>query len=181
MNRRKNAILTANEATCEWIWTTLFHKWLHVKTENIFWVHGEPGSGKSTLMKYLSQTSEHDHRLPASGTGWIVSSFFFDIRLKGLLVDSEEGLIRGLLTQLIGRLPSLSKTLKVSPSLVQGLPSWRLQSMLHEALGTATAKILVIVDGLDEDSGSVRLLLKVLLSLRDFSNFKLQTLPSYSS
>ncbi|KAI1471056.1 uncharacterized protein F4812DRAFT_455168 [Daldinia caldariorum] len=63
MNQRKNDIASSFEHTFEWIFdsdpdtncTQLwddFHDWLKSDT-NIYWINGKPGSGKSTLVKYL--------------------------------------------------------------------------------------------------------------------------------
>ncbi|KXJ85383.1 hypothetical protein Micbo1qcDRAFT_223338, partial [Microdochium bolleyi] len=82
-------------------------KWLR-SGSGIFWISGKPGSGKSTLMKFLineNRTTEllHSWRSPQRQ---IVASFFFHHRGTHMQ-KSFEGLLRGLLGQLLEAEPGL--------------------------------------------------------------------------
>lgn len=39
----------------EWVWSTNFNTWLQ-SSESFYWITGCPGSGKSTLMKHISES-----------------------------------------------------------------------------------------------------------------------------
>ncbi|KAH8892136.1 hypothetical protein GQ53DRAFT_806091 [Thozetella sp. PMI_491] len=76
-------------------------QWLR-KGEGIFWISGKPGSGKSTFMKSLlnnNQTTELMH-FWQNPSQQLVATFFFHHR-GTLLQKSFEGLLRGLLGQLL--------------------------------------------------------------------------------
>ncbi|KAJ0108485.1 hypothetical protein J7T55_002089 [Diaporthe amygdali] len=78
-------------------------EWLQ-KGTGIFWIHGKPASGKSTLMKYLYQDSRTEELLRAGG--WqsrarlMTASFFFHHRGNNMQ-KSFEGLLRSLVSQIL--------------------------------------------------------------------------------
>jgi hypothetical protein len=82
-------------------------QWLR-KGTGIFWISGKPGSGKSTLMKFLlnnPRTEELIHNWK-SKSSQIIANFFFHHR-GTLLQKSMDGLMRSLLSQLLEREPAL--------------------------------------------------------------------------
>ncbi|CAH0028864.1 unnamed protein product [Clonostachys rhizophaga] len=91
--------------TFKWVFdTTSFSNWLQEGT-GLFWVNGKPGSGKSTLMKYILKSPYtwdllHDWRRSSSNIEEIIASFFFHYRGTALQ-KSFEGLLRSLVVQLI--------------------------------------------------------------------------------
>lgn len=76
-------------------------RWLS-KGSGLFWVCGKPGSGKSTLMKYLHQDKRTGELLRASSIGsrLMVVSFFFHHR-GNYNQRSFEGLLRSLVSQIL--------------------------------------------------------------------------------
>lgn len=96
------------ENTLDWAYddtSTGLTQWLQ-KGSGVFWIHGKPASGKSTLMKFLytdPRTSELLHASSwKSGTRLITLSFFFHHR--GTIVQrSFEGLLRSLVSQILGK------------------------------------------------------------------------------
>ncbi|RYP81097.1 hypothetical protein DL769_002153 [Monosporascus sp. CRB-8-3] len=92
--------------TFNWIFdetATPFVKWLR-RQDNLFWIYGMPGSGKSTLMKFIYRGSHHSlrellHDLVA-GRYHIQAAFFFHDR-GTLLQKSFEGLLRSILSQIL--------------------------------------------------------------------------------
>ncbi|KAH0438189.1 hypothetical protein CcaCcLH18_03456 [Colletotrichum camelliae] len=72
MRKREQEIKDTFEATFEWIWNfdppsdhgnpawSSFPNWLECEKDSLYWITGVPGSGKSTLMKYIQHDSK-DH------------------------------------------------------------------------------------------------------------------------
>jgi hypothetical protein len=87
-----------------------FVDWLE-HGEGIFHIAGKPGSGKSTLMKYLCrhhQTEQH-LRLWAGNDALVLAKFFF-WKPGSSLQKSLKGLVRGLLYCLLSESPDLIPT-----------------------------------------------------------------------
>lgn len=84
-------------------------EWLH-KGTGIFWVHGKPASGKSTLMKYLYQDPRTEELLRAGGlksrARLTTASFFFHHR-GNYMQKSFEGLLSSLASQILDQTRSL--------------------------------------------------------------------------
>ncbi|KAL8740009.1 MAG: hypothetical protein Q9184_008543, partial [Pyrenodesmia sp. 2 TL-2023] len=87
---REEQIPEAFDGTCRWIfdssddqesktrpWSN-FREWLEAE-QGIYWISGKPGSGKSTLMKYIVNEDRTSQFLAnwEKGTDLIVVSFFF--------------------------------------------------------------------------------------------------------
>ena len=197
---REQQISDAFQGTCRWIfdssddqeseprpWSN-FRKWL--ETENgVYWISGKPGSGKSTLMKYILN-SDWTSRLLANwekGTDLIVISFFF--WNPGMaLQKSCTGLLRSLLYQIATQWPALADLL-VSPTArskdaIEGSRSWNplttwtdqgLMSLLKRFLDEKPANISLcaFVDGLDEFVGEEDFLLHMIGLLNNSSRCKI--------
>jgi ankyrin repeat protein len=80
------------------------------QNDNIFWVAGKPGSGKSTLIKYITQSPALRARLRGARPlkGLIIAQHFFDHKSPGL-AQSFEGLLRSLLWQILQQEEKLFK------------------------------------------------------------------------
>ncbi|KAK5457114.1 hypothetical protein LTS15_004895 [Exophiala xenobiotica] len=165
-----------------------FAKWLEAKQgqKNIFWVAGRPGSGKSTLMHFLSQAPQTNDAVAcwADQRALIQAALFF--WLSGTrLQKSLPGLLRTLLYELLRQDVSLIE--EVAPL------RWRAYSLgvstqapwsnaeLIEALRdlvratAASHRIFLLIDGLDEFEGSFAEqseLVEYLKSLADRANIK---------
>ena len=105
MDSRQATIGLAHTNTCTWIveapeyvrWRDESCRSVH---HGVLWIKGKPGSGKSTLMKYvLNDARERDD-------GDITASFFFNARGQPL-EKSAEGMYRSLLRQVLSKLPHL--------------------------------------------------------------------------
>ncbi|KAL7958841.1 hypothetical protein V8C34DRAFT_323804 [Trichoderma compactum] len=82
-------------------------KWLQ-DGEGIFWISGKPGSGKSTLMKYIvnnPKTGELLSRWKSKAT-MITANFFFHHR-GSTVQKSLSGLLRSILSQILEDRPEL--------------------------------------------------------------------------
>lgn len=93
-----------------------FVKWLKSEDE-VYWINGKAGSGKSTLMNYI----RGDSRKEASLQEWhpdrqlLTPSFFF-WAAGSPLQRSVLGLLRSLIYQIIANCPDLLTYCKVSPA-----------------------------------------------------------------
>ncbi|KAF7918703.1 uncharacterized protein EAE97_011798 [Botrytis byssoidea] len=110
MNLRHETIAEAHQQTFEWIfcdpenehkpWSN-FSEWL--KTENdIYWIHGKPGCGKSTLMRFIIDDSRSRGYAQtwAHNTPLETPSFFF-WNSGNEAQRSQSGLLRSLLFEIL--------------------------------------------------------------------------------
>ncbi|KAK1489449.1 hypothetical protein CCUS01_03497 [Colletotrichum cuscutae] len=181
---RQTEIPKAHQNTFEWIFresaTVGFSSWLQ-SSNGIFWITGKPGSGKSTLMKFISG---HDKTLQLANT-WagpnqlvIASHFFWGIR-KGLQ-SSQEGLLRALLFQITVKYPELIPDVfpERYASSTLTLDSWTIEELL-DAFGRlrsaplCTKRILMFIDGFDEYKGNHKDLLNFLDNIVQASGLKI--------
>ena len=175
MFKRQVEIVEAYPETCHWIFNepdqgfhqslrqsrkgSSFAKWLE-NGKDVYWLSGKPGSGKSTLMKYLSDHCKSSPRLTkwANGNGVLVVSFFF-WALGTPEQHSYAGFLRSLLYQIAsaqtGLVPMLLEKQDVSSGPLQAWTVARLEATLrHFLLHKPTSMSLCfVIDGLDEFSG----------------------------
>ncbi|PNP50354.1 hypothetical protein THARTR1_08958 [Trichoderma harzianum] len=103
MNAGFDNIHTADEHTCEWLFG--HHKWIEWDNGNqsLLWINGKPGTGKSTLLKYLLM---NPREVSIAGTGGI-SLFFFFSYYGVELQRTPFGLYRSLLHQILQQSPDV--------------------------------------------------------------------------
>lgn len=160
---RLNEIQAQYKSTFEWIFndeSLTFAEWLRSPNE-LYWISGKPGSGKSTLMKLARQDSrtygffrQHD----PSASHIMIDFFFHD---RGSSVQkSLEGLLYRMLYQLLNaerKLARLVLPIVASRSERKHL-TWSLHD-LRQALNivltqsTVPLRILLFLDALDEFDG----------------------------
>ncbi|KAI3320213.1 hypothetical protein HD806DRAFT_547401 [Xylariaceae sp. AK1471] len=103
MHSRQNNIPDAAINTCNWILNhATFQRWLTNPKPQILWILGHPGTGKSTLMKYISERSYQTGK-----DGWgnhFITSFYF-YNLGSRLQRTVDGLLRSVLFQLLEQFP----------------------------------------------------------------------------
>lgn len=156
---RRQKIKKAHQDTFEWIFepgnTTGFAEWLQTG-DGIFWISGKPASGKSTLMKFVTD-EDRLHILLKKWTGkfpLVVASFWFWAGGTPLQ-KSLLGLYRTLLLQMLKEDDRLCRI---------AFPDWQLKFNTAEATlemlsiamenilsdGALSTNFFFIVDGLDE-------------------------------
>ncbi|KAI1871725.1 hypothetical protein JX265_005711 [Neoarthrinium moseri] len=113
---RRDQIDPQSSHTLEWAFEDGFTdlpRWLQ-NGNGIFWVSGKPGSGKSTLMKFVhndDRTRELLHCWNTS-TRQITANFFFHYR-GNVIQKSFEGLLRSIISQLLEAEPELYDAIHV--------------------------------------------------------------------
>lgn len=183
---RQENVSAAYEGTCSWIfdssadqqnakrpWSN-FRKWLETD-DGVYWISGKPGSGKSTLMKYIANNETTSNLLGNwdENTDLLVVSFFF-WNAGTALQKSYTGLLRSLLFQIATQWPALATLGEAHPGNVRGelevsnqfLLEWtdqRLRSLLTRFLSQkpASVSLCVFIDGLDEFVGDEEQLLRL--------------------
>jgi hypothetical protein len=161
---RVEDIVSAHVRTFSWIYENLdlgFVTWLRL-SQGIYWIRGKPGSGKSTLMKYIfnhQRTQELFHEGITGPTHRLLSGFFFHDR-GSYMQKSIEGLLHSVLYQVLREVPEFAKM--IFPIYRAGkppqLPSWSisdLQKCLNFLLRQKTIRmdICLFLDALDEYEG----------------------------
>ncbi|KAL0938096.1 uncharacterized protein CTRU02_207827 [Colletotrichum truncatum] len=110
MRDRQNAILPHHEATFNWIFehhNTTFPKWLESEGD-IFWIRGKPGSGKSTLMKFLAGHPTTKAKLQCwGGEKKVVMASHYFWNAGNSMQKSQRGLLQTLLFEVLRELPDL--------------------------------------------------------------------------
>lgn len=193
MNSREETIRKAHVKTLQWIlkdeekdekgvkleWSSFPH-WLRETTGSLYWVTGKPGSGKSTLMKFIFRHQDLSEHLEEYAQGLeIVQAGFFFWNPGSEMQKSYEGLLRTLLHQ------CLSVRRDMIPMVVPrrwalynilgnelSATSWTI-SELEESFDTLCSyhgkafRLLIFVDGLDELGDSEGSLDSLLRWVRD--------------
>lgn len=192
MDRRQDHIESLVDdfgLTCRWIVTPGqdhgFLEWLQSGAD-IFWISGLPGTGKSTLMDFLSDNLQHDNfgRL----VNWAQSSevtllkfFFYSAKDSTKLQNTFTGLWRSLCFQILSNDKNLFPRIVTDPSAPKALIShtsalgrvhnrdW-FRKDLKQCLGylveKSDHKFFCLLDGLDECEEDHHELLQV---MRDFN------------
>lgn len=177
INHREAAIPRTYETTFEWIfkipekcnqeaqWSS-FPTWLESESQDIYWITGKPGSGKSTLMKFItSKAMLKQHLFRWSGdTPLLLASFYF-WHAGTEIQKSQEGLLRSLLSQCLDQMPSLGRRVCAKRWAIHEifgpdiqLPSWEWSELAANFKSLTSNhsndyKLALFIDGLDEFSG----------------------------
>ncbi|KAL1602404.1 hypothetical protein SLS60_005820 [Paraconiothyrium brasiliense] len=193
MRERYAAIPEAHTKTFEWILENFpgpdpsrprvrFIEWLedtNVSNSGIYWVAGKPGSGKSTLMKYICDNPRTETALHnwSSGKALMTASFFF-WHYVTRKQKSLEGLLQTLLYEILKRFPdtiSLAVPMRWNNSVQDPWTRSELLQALHDLKGglkTSTC-CCFFIDGLDEYTGNPGEVLEVINVLASMKNTKI--------
>ncbi|KAK1500532.1 hypothetical protein CTAM01_06467 [Colletotrichum tamarilloi] len=158
---RQAAIKKSHRNTFNWIFdekNTTFSRWL--ESENgFYWIRGKPGSGKSTLMKFLvsHQTTKLKLRKWGNGCTTVMAGHYF-WNAGNTMQKSQLGLLQTLLYEVLKEMPDLIEQVCRSrwswpePTLTD---IWDKGELLtaFDMLAKQTeisAKFCFFIDGLDE-------------------------------
>lgn len=184
---RETQITSSHGATFRWLLdpgsSTNVTQWLESQS-GLFWVTGKPGSGKSTLMKFLITHPHTMHLLRSwAGTRRLVTASFYFWHAGTTIQKSQEGLFRSLLYEVLRMCPDLihavcTAKLATFRPFENEVEPWTLQE-LQEAIEQlqghpgVQAQFCFFIDGLDEYDGHPDDIVRVLESLRTLPNIKL--------
>jgi hypothetical protein len=167
LDYRHSQICAAHPATFEWVFATKFRTWLQ-SPKPIFWISGKPGSGKSTLMKFLVDNPDTSVILQRYSEPQKIATASYYFWINGnVLQRSQEGLLRALLYDVLRRFPDLiqsvlPKAWDLSETTMVGHETlnllWSRADLLNafKRLGSQNHQLLRIcffIDGLDEYDG----------------------------
>ncbi|KAL8348370.1 hypothetical protein RB598_001598 [Gaeumannomyces tritici] len=154
MNHRGADIENAAEGTCKWIVDHPVYSQWSTNGQGLLWVKGKPGSGKSTLIKYIIRQLQGTTSTPTLNI-----TFFFHGRGTELQ-KSSIGLFRALLHQIGDTYPRairglIKQYLKYREETTSAW-SWRTQDLedllISEAIPTLLQRtnLSIYIDALDE-------------------------------
>ncbi|KAK3986008.1 hypothetical protein QBC44DRAFT_273911 [Cladorrhinum sp. PSN332] len=187
MESRYSSIDRVHKNTGNWIFKPggdehNFVRWMEQTrpVSDIFWITGKPGSGKSTLMKYIVNAKEtlssFEAWAGASEPLLVLSSYLWIS--GGVMQKNRAGLLRRLLYQAVSEHNHLGPAAfkdRARAYAYFGRLVWEdpwtdeeLQNVLRQLVAKAreTMKVVIFIDGLDEYEGEPREIIQLLDSLR---------------
>lgn len=164
---RQSDIADTEDRTFEWIFHdhhgTLsqnigFRKWLQ-SGDNIYWISGKAGSGKSVLMNYIANALRTQEMLQswAGDTRLLIAKYYF-WNAGAPMQKSQQGLLQSLLREIYGQCPELVPVCPRWKRYYDISASWT-RHELSEAFRKLSQQRLLhlkfcfFVDGVDEYDG----------------------------
>ncbi|KAK0652739.1 hypothetical protein B0T16DRAFT_347197, partial [Cercophora newfieldiana] len=194
MDDRSAMVPAAYSETFKWIFDEGsrgcgFTTWLQTKKSDVFWITGKPGSGKSTLMKYITAVSgvKLDSHLAtwAGGQPPLWGGYYFWDAGNNPLQKSEEGMMRTLLHQCLQKRPDLLPIVtgrryawySAFGNHFFEAPTWDHLELRDTLLRLAAEsgksfRLALFVDGLDEFSGDRPSLISAIKALNAANEIK---------
>ncbi|CAH0004044.1 unnamed protein product [Clonostachys byssicola] len=180
---RESAVAEAHAQTYEWVFShqSNFRQWMS-HGDKYFWISGKPGSGKSTLMKFISHHPETATLLKAwaNGQHLVIASFYF-WSSGTTMQKSLQGLVQSLLFEMMRQCPSIVPLLcpkrweNAFLSSVDEPWTWdEVKAAFKMAMqqDNMPAKFCFFIDGLDEYSGDPKEMIKLLSRAWQSANMK---------
>ena len=162
-----------------------FTDWLEY-SDSIYWLNGKPGSGKSTLMKYIIGELQENARANKAATNWargseIVPIHFYFWNSGMALQHSLRGFLRSLLFQIANHGQDMitmmmeqasPKYTPYKPFVTNQIYSWTEERLLFVLQRVLTHKpwsisFCFFIDGLDEFIGDEDILIRIIRLLND--------------
>ncbi|KAF3396409.1 hypothetical protein F1880_007186 [Penicillium rolfsii] len=181
MGLRRSQVAEAHTHTYSWAYMSNFSEWM-ISDDPLFWISGKPGSGKSTLMKYLLDSPETWKNLQKwAGTRKLfIIDYFFWINGNDFH-RSQEGLLQSLLFDIFRKCPELIETTfpeRWIDSMNTIMGPWNRKELLKglrkitRQMASSTA-FCIFIDGLDEYQGEHEDLINVLSNIAHASPIKM--------
>ncbi|ETS73983.1 hypothetical protein PFICI_13849 [Pestalotiopsis fici W106-1] len=132
-------------------------EWLETDSK-IYWLYGKPGSGKSTLMKYLCDNPKTKQHLQVwSGGNKVVIAKFYFWNSGDTLQKSQEGLLRSIIFEMLSQsqdlIPLVCDAVDGFTHFDQDDNSWKsdtLLDMFRVIANSIRVNFCLFIDGLDE-------------------------------
>lgn len=186
MRLRQEAVKDAHSNTFEWIFrdgqedspARQFPTWLK-EGNGVFWIKGKAGSGKSTLMKYLSQNSHTCDLLKSwAGDKQLPAPRYYFWNAGSKMQKTREGLIQTVLFELLRVCPDV---IPVARKSLHHLPTeprrWAISDLMAVTTSLVTCalskRFCIFIDGLDEHEGELDELLGLIDRLASSPNIKI--------
>jgi ankyrin repeat protein len=157
LDTRRLTIKNAHRKTCQWfLQQSEYLNWFSSEKlsndHGFLWIKGHPGTGKSTLMKFLLANA----RKTTKGKGTTILSFFFNARGEEL-EKTTVGTYRSLLFQLLQQIPELQSIFDsdtISPWMCTPQFQWSVE-VLKELFELAIRSlgqhsVICFIDAIDE-------------------------------
>lgn len=203
MDQRKELIEKEHEDTFGWVLSdqlpnsaadrtgAKFVDWLG-SDEALYWISGKPGSGKSTLMKFISESAKARDILEGTWSKeekLVMAEFYFWSSAKDSLQKSGTGLLRSILFQILRQCPdmirhaypkewggrylsqeAIRKLVREGQTLQELLDTFiRISALLPDS----NTKFCFFIDGLDEFDGDPADICSLIASFKSIRNLKL--------
>lgn len=195
LKARHAKIDNAHQETFDWIFKPAsrtsvdqcsnirLNHWLRSQN-GIYWVTGNPGSGKSTLMKYLIDNPKTEEALKvwAQGKQLVTANYYF-WNAGNELQKSHEGLLRSLLYEMLRKCPEViqgvcsSRWYSIEHRLDNHGPwdiselSQTLERFIHQDF--MSWRFCFFIDGLDEFEGDHHEIVRILNVISESPNIKI--------
>ncbi|PMD37788.1 hypothetical protein L207DRAFT_514949 [Hyaloscypha variabilis F] len=189
---RHEAISKEHSKTFSWIFNETsparFVEWLKVE-DRVYWISGKPGSGKSTLMKFVAEHEQTKSYLVewSGDKKLVIANFYFWNASTHQSQKSQRGLLRTILYQILRQCPELiqtayreqwialtsdGKVLKESRDELLTVPAL-LKTLRNISTSTASdTKFCFFLDGLDEFDGRPADIIELVDILKTLQNVK---------
>ncbi|KAK1756668.1 hypothetical protein QBC47DRAFT_341333 [Echria macrotheca] len=173
MDTRNTMVSQAYGNTYQWVFSQEagacgFSHWLKAENSDVFWITGKAGSGKSTLMRYITRHKQLESHLKewANRLHVVQAAYYFWDSGSNPLQKSREGMMRTLLYQCLEQCPDLLPLVAPRRYAMYEIlghnhftaPPWAWEE-LEKALSRLAAesgkyfRIALFIDGLDEFRG----------------------------
>ncbi|KAL3476303.1 hypothetical protein BJX99DRAFT_258625 [Aspergillus californicus] len=185
MRQRFHNVVGAMQNTFRWIYEGVpdddippveFNSWLH-SGSGVYWITGHPGSGKSTLMKFIHENGRTRRALAhwAGSKQLVVASHFFWIQ-GSAMQRSQEGLLAGLLENILTQCPELVSV--VATAVWSGSSPWSFQDLqaAYKLLASQTSfpvRFCFLIDALDEYEGDHNAVAEIVKTLAENPDIKI--------
>ena len=199
MTERQDEVAEAHGESFEWIFESPtraedtrgegkqkpgsdFLPWLGDDKQGLYWISGKAGSGKSTLMRFLSDHSTTRKTLKAwAGTLPLSVAGFFFWTSGSIEQRSQAGLLRSLLWQLLDQQRSLVKLVfpdlwaqcwtlstrdRIAMKLEWSLDQLMLGLQLYVQNIVGKTRACLLIDGLDEFEGDHEMIINLFKDLQ---------------
>ncbi|KAI5861624.1 hypothetical protein GGS23DRAFT_598401 [Durotheca rogersii] len=173
MKNRQENIEPAYDSTNEWVFDsskTNLQEWLERGT-GVYWINGLAGTGKSTLMKFVSADDQTRRALSKwAGDAELVTASYYFWNSGTEMQKSQRGLLQHLLHDIFRASPELARTLCRDREFNEPWGDSELKQIFKRLRGLTTevnTKFCFFIDGLDEYDGAVEHIIQVVNDLAE--------------